>query len=73
MYNLIEYSYNYSITSRSLWKYYRDEPFSDNNDATADFTAANNNSASSKYKAKIAGATGKASTKSLKISFPLKY
>ena len=26
MYNLIEYSNNYSKTSRSLWQYYRDEP-----------------------------------------------
>ena len=26
MYNLIEYSYNYSKTSGSLWQYYRDEP-----------------------------------------------
>ena len=29
MYNLIEYSDNYSETSGSLWEYYRDEP-SDN-------------------------------------------
>ena len=27
MYNLIEYSNNYSKTSRSLWQYYRYEPF----------------------------------------------
>ena len=26
MYNLIEYSDNYSKTSRSLWKYYEDDP-----------------------------------------------
>ena len=26
MYNLIEYSTNYSNTSRGLWQYYRDEP-----------------------------------------------
>ena len=26
MYNLIEYSDNYSKTSGSLWNYYRDEP-----------------------------------------------
>ena len=25
-YNLIEYSDNYSKTTRSLWQYYRDEP-----------------------------------------------
>ena len=27
MYNLIEYSDNFSETSGSLWQYYRDEPF----------------------------------------------
>ena len=26
MYNLIEYSDNYSKTSRSLWQYYKDDP-----------------------------------------------
>ena len=26
MYNLIEYSDNYSKTSGSLWQYYRDDP-----------------------------------------------
>ena len=25
MYNLLQYSDNYSMTSRSLWNYYRDE------------------------------------------------
>ena len=33
MYNLIEYSDNYSKTSGSLWQYYKDEP----NDNLADF------------------------------------
>ena len=26
MYNLLEYNHNYSITSGSLWNYYRDKP-----------------------------------------------
>ena len=26
MYDLVEYGYNYSKTSGSLWQYYRDEP-----------------------------------------------
>ena len=30
MYNLIEYSDNYSKTSGSLWQYYRDKPALDN-------------------------------------------
>ena len=34
MYNLIEYSYNYSKTSGSLWQYYRDE--SNNNIANSE-------------------------------------
>ena len=42
VYNLIEYSDDYSKTSRSLWKYYRDEPALDNNDAIVDFPANSN-------------------------------
>ena len=37
MYNLIEYSDNYSRKSRSLWQYYRDEIFLNYNDAITDF------------------------------------
>ena len=37
MYNLIEYSHNYSKTSGSLWMYYRDEPFLDINGAISNF------------------------------------
>ena len=39
MYNLIEYSDNYSETSGSLWQYYRDEPFLGDNSTIADFPA----------------------------------
>ena len=42
MYNLIEYSNNYSKTSGTLWQYYKDEP----NDNLA-------NSESIKFKANI--------------------
>ena len=52
MYNLIEYSDNYSKTSGSLWQYYRNEPFLDDNCAIADFTADDNNSASFRFKTK---------------------
>ena len=31
VYNLLEYSGNYSVTSRSLWNYYRDEIIEDEN------------------------------------------
>ena len=47
MYNLLEYSQNYSITSRSLWNYYRDEIDG------IDCNAAD--SKSFKYKTKIMG------------------
>ena len=46
MYNLIEYSDNYSKTSGSLWQYYKDDP----NDNIA-------NSESFKFKVKITGKT----------------
>ena len=37
MYNLIEYNDNYSKTSGSLFKYYRDEPAWNNGGAIVDF------------------------------------
>ena len=74
IYNLIEYSDNYSKPSRSLWQYYRDEPFLDNNNgAITDFPADNNNIALFNFKTKIAGRTGTNGTKNIGISVPLKY
>ena len=35
MYNLLEYSDNYSLTLKSLWNYYRDEMNDDANDSNA--------------------------------------
>ena len=43
MYNLIEYIGNYSKISGSLWQYYRDEPFIDNNRAIIDIPHHLNN------------------------------
>ena len=57
MFNLIEYSDCYSITSVSLWQYYRDEPFLNANVTIADFLADNNNSISFEFKTNIAGRT----------------
>ena len=37
MYNLMEYSDNYSKTTGSFWQYYRDEPFLDANGNITDF------------------------------------
>ena len=63
MYNLIEYSDNYSKTSGSLWHYYKDYP----TDNLAD-------SESFKYKIKITGKTpDNGNTKHVEIIVPLKY
>ena len=67
MYNLIEYSDNYSKTCGSLWQYCRDEPFLDDNGDIADFPADDNNSASFKFKTETAGRTGIHSPKKVKI------
>ena len=62
MYNLIEFSDNYSKTSGSLWQYYKDEP----NDNLAD-------SKSFKYKVKITGKTpDNENTRDVEIIAPLK-
>ena len=73
MYNLIEYSDNYSDTSGSLWQFKRDEVPANNADLTI------NNSQSFKYKAALLGKTANAvnntnsSVKDAKIVVPLKY
>ena len=63
MYNLIEYSDNFSKTFGSLWQYYKDEP----NDNLTD-------SKSFKSKIKITGNTpADGNTKYVEIIVPLKY
>ena len=63
MYNLIEYSNNYSKTSRSLWQYYRDEPNSNLTD-----------SQSFKSKIKITGnIPANGNTRDVEIAVTLKY
>ena len=63
MYNLIEYSDNYSKTSGSLWQYYKDDP----NDNLTD-------SELFKSKVKITGKTpNNRNTKVVEIIVPLKY
>ena len=57
MYNLIEYSDNYSDTSGSLWSFKRDEIIK-NTDVTN-----NNNASSFKYKANLIGNTEDNGTK----------
>ena len=51
MYNLIEYSDNYSKTFGTLWQYYRDEPFINNNGILID-VPDDPDRASFKYKQK---------------------
>ena len=58
MYNLLEYSKNYSKTTGSLWNYYKDEP---NNLPHNNYNANPiPNSASFKYKTSITGKTSNA-------------
>ena len=72
MYDLIEYSDNYSKTSRSLWQYCKDIPAVDNNNAIANFTE-NNLTDSFNFKVKMTGQTGDDRRKSVEIMVPLKY
>ena len=68
MYNLIEYSDNYSDTSGSLWHFKRDE-ITNNSDVTND-----DNAPSFKHKASLIGDAGNNGRKNgIKIVVPLKY
>ena len=69
MYNLIEYSENYSQTSGSFWLYYRDQPTLDNNSNLIDFPANDDTSLSFKYKQNVIGRSGKDGKKILKCGY----
>ena len=56
MYNLLEYSKNYSKTSASLWNYYRDQLTDEKNDNNGPNKNVIN-SKSFKYKKSITGGT----------------
>ena len=49
MYNLLEYSENYSVTSGSLWNYYRDEVSDAANEIIVNHRINNNKTTTSKY------------------------
>ena len=66
MYNLIEYSDNYSKTSGSLWQYYRDKAVLCNVDVITDFTA-DDNSHSFKFKQQLTCKIGSISLINVKI------
>ena len=71
IYNLIEYSDNYSKTSGSLWQYCKNIP-AVNNNAIADFTDNNRND-SFNFKVKMTSQTGDDGTKNVEIMVQLKY
>ena len=72
MYNLIEYSDNYSKTSGSLWQYTIDIPAVNNDNAIVDFTNENLTN-SFNFKVKMTSKTGDNGTKNVEIMVPLKY
>ena len=73
MYNLIEYSDNYSKTSGSLWQYCKDIPDVYNNDSIAEFNDAHAND-SFNFKVKITGQTNNyGRIDNVEIMVPLKY
>ena len=77
MYNLLEYSNNYSMTSGSLWNHHRDEV----NDSTSEIenndNMKNNNKTTSKpsvYKTKIIGKRSNNNSRlNAEVVVPLKY
>ena len=73
MYNLIEYSDNYSKTSGSLWQYCKDIPAVNNNGNIVNFNGANATD-SFNFKAKITGQTDDdGEIDNVEIIVPLKY
>ena len=72
MYNLIEYSDNYSKKSGSLWQYYKDIPSVNNNDDVVEFNGANATD-SFNFISNITGHTGDNGAKEVEILVPLKY
>ena len=72
MYNLIEYSDNYSKTSGSLWQYCQNIPAVNNAGNIADFNSANATD-SFNFKTKLAGQTNNDGRINAEIMVPLKY
>ena len=73
MYNLIEYSDNYSKTSGSLSQYCKEIPAVDNEDDIVNFNGANATDTFD-FKAKITGQTDDdRDIKNVEIMVPLKY
>ena len=67
MYNLIEYSNNYSKTSGSLWKYCKDIAAVNNNNAIVSFVE-NNLTDPFNFKVKNTSQTGDDGTKNVELN-----
>ena len=72
MYNLIEYSDNYSKTSGSLWQYCKDIPAVDDDGDIVHFNEANATD-SFKFETKITGETNNNGIINAEIMVSLKY
>ena len=73
MYNLLEYSDNYSETSGILWQFCRYVPTVDASGAITNFTETNATTDSFSLKEKLTGQTGNNGTKNVETIIPLKY
>ena len=73
MYDLIEYSDNYSKTFGILWQYCRDEPVLANNGDITDFNEGSTDTNSFKIKENISGQIGDNNTKIFEIMMSLKH
>ena len=72
MYNLMEYSDNYSKTSGSLWQYCKEIPAINNEGAIINFDGTNATDSFS-FKTKITGQTNNNGIINIEIMVPLKY
>ena len=73
IYNIKEYSDNYSKSPDSLWQYYKDETALIDVGAISNFSASKNNSIPLKSKQKVIGETADGGTKDVEIMVLLKY
>ena len=70
MYNLIEYSDNYSKASGSWWQYYKNKPAVNNNGDIVKFNGANATDSFS-FKVKMTGQTGDDGAKEVEVMVSL--
>ena len=73
MYNLVEYSDNYSKTCEILWQYCRDEPALDDDGTITDLTEYNADTNFFEVKQEITAQMDNNGTKNVKIMVSLNY